>query len=65
VDGAAAPVDTSPIAGEAAPATLPPGDVAFAGMVNLAGPLRLTVTAVGSDTLLAEILRLSWSSTSG
>ena len=59
VDGTAATVDTSLITGEAAPATLAAGDAAYAGMVNLAGPLRLTVTAVGSDTLLAEIVRLT------
>lgn len=59
VDGVAATVDTSFITGEAAPATLAHGDIAYAGMVNLAGPLRLSVTAVGNDTLLAEIVRLT------
>ena len=59
VDGADGTVDTSLITGEAAPATLADGDAAYAGMVNLAGPLRLSVTAVGNDTLLAEIVRLT------
>ena len=59
VDGAAGTVDTSLITGEAAPATLADGDIAYAGMVNLGGPLRLSVTAVGNDTLLAEIVRLT------
>ncbi len=59
VDGAAGTVDTSLITGEAAPATLAHGAAAYAGMVNLAGPLRLSVTAVGNETLLAEIVRLT------
>ena len=59
VEGAAGTVDTSLITGEAAPATLADGDAAYAGMVNLGGPLRLSVTAVGNETLLAEIVLLT------
>lgn len=51
-------LDTSLITGETVPQTVEPGDRAFAGTVNLSGPLRLTVDAVGERTLLAEIVRM-------
>ncbi|MBP2311728.1 heavy metal translocating P-type ATPase [Azospirillum soli] len=51
-------VDTGLITGETVPGTVRPGDQVFAGMLNLTSPLRLTVTAVGEGTLLAEIVRL-------
>ena len=51
-------VDTGLITGETVPGTVRPGDQVFAGMLNLTAPLRLTVTAVGEGTLLAEIVRL-------
>jgi len=51
-------VDTALITGETVPATVRPGDQVFAGVLNLSAPLRLTVTAVGEGTLLAEIVRL-------
>jgi len=51
-------VDTGLITGESVPATVRPGDQVFAGVLNLTAPLRLTVTAVGEGTLLAEIVRL-------
>lgn len=51
-------LDTSLITGETVPQTVAPGDRVFAGTVNLSGPLRLTVDAVGERTLLAEIVRM-------
>lgn len=51
-------IDTSVVTGESHPQPARPGDRVFAGMVNLSAPLRLTVTARGEGTLLAEIVRL-------
>ena len=51
-------VDTSLITGESVPGAVGPGDTVFAGTLNQSAPLRLTVTAVGENTLLAEIVRL-------
>ena len=51
-------LDTSLIDGEAMPKPAGPGTAVFAGTVNLAAPLRITVGAVGPATLLAEITRL-------
>jgi Cu2+-exporting ATPase len=51
-------LDTSLITGETLPAAAAPGERVFAGTLNLAAPLVLQVTAVGEDTLLAEIVRL-------
>jgi P-type Cu2+ transporter len=51
-------LDTSLIDGESLPKPAAPGTAVFAGTVNLAAPLRITVGAVGDATLLAEITRL-------
>ncbi len=51
-------LDTALITGETVPGPVRPGDAVFAGMLNLTAPLRLTVSAVGAGTLLAEIVRL-------
>ncbi|MDH3918304.1 MAG: heavy metal translocating P-type ATPase, partial [Rhodospirillales bacterium] len=51
-------LDTSLITGETLPAPTQPDDPVFAGTLNLTAPLTLEVTAVGEDTLLAEIVRL-------
>ena len=51
-------LDTSLVTGESLPAAAGPGTPVFAGMVNLSAPLRMTVTASGEGTLLAEIVRL-------
>jgi Cu2+-exporting ATPase len=59
LESGAGVVDTSLITGEAMPATIAPGDRVFAGTMNLADPMRLSVSAVGGDTLLAEIVRLT------
>lgn len=51
-------IDASLLTGETLPQPATPGDRVFAGSLNLAAPLRLSVTAVGGETLLAEIVRL-------
>jgi P-type Cu2+ transporter len=51
-------VDKSLIDGESVPAEVAPGAMLLAGMINLSGPLRITVTATGEKTFLAEIVRL-------
>ncbi len=51
-------VDTSLISGESVPSAVEPGAQVFAGTINLSAPLRLTVSAVGERTLLAEIVRM-------
>jgi Cu2+-exporting ATPase len=51
-------LDSSLITGETTPQPAGPGDPVFAGTLNLATPLRLSVKAVGEGTLLAEIVRL-------
>jgi len=51
-------LDTSLITGETVPAAVGPGTQVFAGTINLSAPLRLTVSAVGERTLLAEIVRM-------
>ena len=51
-------LDTSLITGETLPRPAAPGTQVFSGTLNLSAPLTLEVTAVGEDTLLAEIVRL-------
>jgi Cu2+-exporting ATPase len=51
-------IDTSLVTGEATPRLAARGTGVFAGMLNLSAPLRVTVTAAGEGTLLAEIVRL-------
>ncbi len=51
-------VDNSLVSGESVPVAAAPESRVFAGTLNLTAPLRITVTAVGEDTLLAEIVRL-------
>jgi Cu2+-exporting ATPase len=51
-------VDLSMLTGESDPARLDVGGRAFAGTLNLTGPLTVTVTAKASETLLSEIVRL-------
>lgn len=56
VDGSS-DVDTSLIDGETVPTAVVPGVGVFAGTLNVSGPLVIEITAVGEDTLLAEIAR--------
>jgi Cu2+-exporting ATPase len=51
-------VDLSLITGESAPKRVKPGERVFAGTLNLGAPMRVTVTATGEDTLLADIVRM-------
>lgn len=51
-------VDTSLITGESAARSVSPGMAVHAGTLNLTGALRLKVTAVMENTLLAEVVRL-------
>ncbi len=58
VESGASDVDTALIDGETIPTPAVSGVAVFAGTVNRTAPLTLTVTAVGDQTLLAEITRL-------
>ena len=51
-------VDASLINGESAPVPATAGAHVFAGTLNLSAPITIEVSAVGEDTLLAEIVRL-------
>ncbi len=51
-------LDTSLLTGETMPSPATPGTAVFAGSLNLSAALRITVTAVGESTLLAEIVRM-------
>ena len=46
------------LTGEALPVSKRPGDTVIGGTVNLAGMLHVHTTRVGSDTALAQIVRL-------
>ncbi len=51
-------VDQSLITGETAPVAVKPGDIVYAGTLNLGRALVIEVTAADDTTLLAEISRL-------
>jgi Cu2+-exporting ATPase len=51
-------IDLSMLTGEPRPQRIANGDRAFAGTLNLTGPLIITATAKAGETLLAEIVRL-------
>lgn len=51
-------LDESMITGEPIPVSKKPGDRLVGGTVNQNGMLMLSATAVGSDTVLAQIIRL-------
>ena len=52
-------IDASLMTGEAAPKPVAPGDAVHAGVVNLAAPVEIEVTAAGDTTVLADIVRLT------
>ncbi len=56
-DGASA-VDESMVTGESVPAERGPGDEVIGGTLNADGTLLVRATKVGSDTALAQIVRL-------
>ncbi len=51
-------IDLSLLTGESAPQAVRPGDVVHAGTLNLDAPLKVRVTAAGTDTAIADIARL-------
>ena len=51
-------IDNSMLTGESAPETVTTGSTVHAGAINLAGPLRIRITAAAQDTAIAEIARL-------
>ena len=51
-------VDQSPITGESMPVDKLTGDEVFAGTINLNGALELSVTRMGRDTTLEQIIQL-------
>ncbi|HXF57422.1 MAG TPA: heavy metal translocating P-type ATPase [Actinomycetota bacterium] len=51
-------VDESMVTGESMPVDKGPGDLVVGGTVNQTGAFRYRATAVGADTLLAQIVRL-------
>jgi Cu2+-exporting ATPase len=50
--------DESLLSGESLPLQRGPGDRLLGGSLNLSNPLRMTVTAIGADTVLSEIHRM-------
>ncbi len=51
-------IDNSMLTGESTPEAVAVGSAVHAGAINLTDPLRLRLTAVASDTAIAEIARL-------
>jgi Cu2+-exporting ATPase len=51
-------VDESMVTGESLPVSKKPGDKLIGATINKQGTLRATATAVGSDTALAQIVKL-------
>ncbi|MFP6740934.1 MAG: heavy metal translocating P-type ATPase, partial [Alphaproteobacteria bacterium] len=51
-------IDEALITGESMPVAKGPGDLVIGGAVNGAGLLRVTVTGVGAESMLAGIIRL-------
>ncbi len=58
VAGGSSNIDLSLLTGESAPQTVRLGDAVHAGTLNLDAPIRVRVTAAGSDTAIADIARL-------
>ncbi|XUU60543.1 heavy metal translocating P-type ATPase [Erythrobacter sp. HA6-11] len=57
LDGESA-VDNGMLTGESTPEPVKTGDTVHAGAINLTAPIRVEITAVSSDTVIAEIARL-------
>lgn len=51
-------IDNAMLTGESLPETIAEQSAVYAGATALSGPLQVRITAVASDTLLAEIARL-------
>ena len=50
--------DLAILTGESAPVAVAPGDPVYAGAVNLSGPVRVRIDALGESTRAASIMRL-------
>ena len=57
IDGTSS-IDESTVTGESFPVEKGPGDSVIAGTINQSGSLRFRATKVGTDTALAQIVRL-------
>ncbi len=58
-------LDCSLISGESAPRAVAAGDELHAGMLNLTGPLTVSVTAAAKDSFLADMLHMMEAAESG
>ncbi|MEV8134707.1 heavy metal translocating P-type ATPase [Microbacterium aurantiacum] len=58
VESGESEVDESMVTGESMPVTKAPGSEVIGATVNTVGTLRVTATKVGSDTALAQIVKL-------
>ncbi|WP_443971330.1 heavy metal translocating P-type ATPase [Sphingobium sp. CR28] len=58
VTGGESRIDLSLLTGESAPQAVHVNDLVHAGTLNLDAPIRVKVTAAGSDTAIADIARL-------
>ena len=58
VDSGVSDLDCAVVTGESAPRRVAPGAVVQGGVLNLTGPLVLSVTARAEDSFLAEMARL-------
>ncbi len=58
VTGGESRIDLSLLTGESAPQAVHVNDLVHAGTLNLDAPIRVRVTAAGSDTAIADIARL-------
>ena len=58
VDTGVTDIDTALITGESAPKLARPGDVIYAGTLNLTAPIEAVVTQSAETSLLSEIVRL-------
>jgi Cu+-exporting ATPase len=56
--GGRSALDESMVTGEPIPATKGPGDAVIGATINQTGAFRFRATKVGSDTMLAQIIRL-------
>ena len=58
IEAGQAHIDRSLVSGESIPEPMAPGDLVLAGTICLDAPLTVRVTAVGTDTVIADIARL-------
>ena len=58
IESGASGIDESLITGESMPVTKSVGDDVIGGSINAESPLKITITQVGADTVLAAIQRL-------